>query len=61
MKIIICPLITQKRLDPYICEGTRCAWWVGGADGKCAVAVIAHAEDERLNARQENELILEEK
>ena len=38
---MICPMISCKRLEPYQCEGSECAWWIGDKkQGKCSVKGI---------------------
>ncbi len=39
---MICPMISCKRLEPYMCEGAKCAWWIGDEEqGDCAVKEVA--------------------
>lgn len=39
---MMCPMISAKRLEPYECHGSDCAWWIGDEkQGDCAVKVIA--------------------
>ena len=35
---MMCPMISAKRLEPYECHGSDCAWWIGDKErGDCAV------------------------
>lgn len=44
---IICPMISCKRHEPYMCEDSKCAWWIGDEkQGDCAVKKFATAAAE---------------